>query len=500
MSYHVGIDIGTGETKLVVLDDNESVVYHTTYKNNFPSIQQFPVYCVVNAVYSVLRKVSDNPEVDNGEVESIVFTSLGSSDLVLDENLKPISPVRTFADVDLLEGSYDEALALDVSKYTGAIGLNRSVPIWHARDYHSLGILEEGCRFVDIPTYLTYLLTGELKNSVSNMGLTGFLDLERLVSNGEFKVREHIVRAAGLIPEMFPEIIDTNEGIPFNPSDDRFKSLGFNQALVYPGFLDGLASYVYLGFPESLITLKLETTLAGRKVKREPEIGIVKKSFCYPLAYVSGSWYFVEGIASNNGGSVFEDYWRRYPLMQGGRSLGFEEYTAHFQRRLIGRHLPNSYYKPFPMKERDGSGGVSGFYNPDVAFKETERERYNAMALAVACHLRLIYESLEPGDDEILMTGKAISTSQYIQNLVVNMIGRDINYESGNGFGGELINAIGAALFGLGVRRGRFSKRTYGMKTLSPDLELVKLYDEYYREWDEYYREWLRLERPIEIR
>lgn len=162
------IDVGTSSMRSVLLTDKgeeltvKQYLYSVTFMAN-SYVEQNPSDWE-NALYQIIRDTVKEANDNNWQIDAITMTSQRSSIIPVDENIRPLCNAimwqdkRTNEICDNLKEYNDEVFALCGSRINPVFSGSKMT--WVRRNCPE--IYEKVYKFIVIPDYLNYLMTGEL--------------------------------------------------------------------------------------------------------------------------------------------------------------------------------------------------------------------------------------------------------------------------------------------------------------------------------------------------
>lgn len=345
MGLHVGVDIGTTAVKVIVydsdalkvlLDVSESYDVFTVGPSMF---EQDPVQ-IENAVFEALKKVGEKfPRVD-----SIVLDSMLHSLLFLDENYRPVSNIIPWVDErsipQVLQVKKDKQLVRTLQNKAGCAS-NFAYPIfklmWFSQNEPER--LKKVYKIVSIKDYIFYKLTGTLVSDISVASGTGFMDIRT-----KTWMTDLLRELTGVDEDKLPELVSPLfvRNLTKEASERTNLASGTD---VFIGISDAAASSIGSGAGvDDSITISSSSSAAIRSIVSEPP-----EQYPSPgvWCYVVDENYYIAGVATSNGGIVFDWYvklFSRHDHAQIVKSIEENFYNVDASRAVL--------FYPFVFSER----------------------------------------------------------------------------------------------------------------------------------------------------
>jgi gluconokinase len=305
MSYIIGIDIGTTNTKAVAYTDGGEVL--GSAGASYPVFSdpegrhELDPELLLEAVMDALRDVRQQTAAVEGLI-GISFSCAMHSLIVVDQQGKALTRAITWA--DLRPSAY--AAALKGSEAGRRIYRQTGTPI-HAmtplckllwlREQEPV-IFRQAARFISIKEYIWQRLFGKYQVDLSIASATGMLDIRAMDWYGE--ALEVAGIHAGQLSTLVPGTHIESELLP------DYRSLGLPDGLPFIiGSSDGcLANLGSAAIREGETALTIGTSGAIRMTASAPEYDPQERIFSYILT----DKHYICGGATNNGGNVIQWY------------------------------------------------------------------------------------------------------------------------------------------------------------------------------------------------
>lgn len=229
-TYYLAIDIGASSGRHILSHiENEKLVLEEIYRfeNNLVADENGLVWDIENLFSNVLNGIKKCKEI--GKIpKSIAIDTWGVDYVLLDENKREIIPCycyrdsRTNAVVDEVESLVSPAR---LYAKTGIQKQNFNTIYQLYADKKS-GRLHNAKYFLMMPEYLSFKLTGEIKNEYTNATTTGLVNAKAKTWDTD------IIYALGLTEVLLPPL-SLPSSLVGELSDDIQKAVGFNSAVLF---------------------------------------------------------------------------------------------------------------------------------------------------------------------------------------------------------------------------------------------------------------------------
>lgn len=229
-TYYLAIDIGASSGRHILSHiENEKLVLEEIYRfeNNLVKSNDGLVWDIESLFSNVLNGIKKCKEI--GKIpKSIAIDTWGVDYVLLDENKEEIKPCYCYRDsrtntvVDEVE-----SLVSPVRLYakTGIQKQNFNTIYQLYADKKS-GRLQNAKYFLMMPEYLSFKLTGEIKNEYTNATTTGLVNAKANTWDTD------IIYALGLTEVLLPPL-SLPSSLVGELSDDIQKAVGFNCAVLF---------------------------------------------------------------------------------------------------------------------------------------------------------------------------------------------------------------------------------------------------------------------------
>lgn len=229
-TYYLAVDIGASSGRHILSHiENEKLVLEEIYRfeNNLVKSKDGLVWDIENLFSNVLNGIKKCKEI--GKIpKSIAIDTWGVDYVLLDENKQEIKPCycyrdsRTNAVVDEVESLVSPARLYEK---TGIQKQNFNT-IYQLYADKKCGRLQNAKYFLMMPEYLSFKLTGEIKNEYTNATTTGLVNAKAKTWDTD------IIYALGLTEVLLPPL-SLPSSLVGELSDDIQKAVGFNCAVLF---------------------------------------------------------------------------------------------------------------------------------------------------------------------------------------------------------------------------------------------------------------------------
>lgn len=230
MIYHLAIDIGASSGRHILgYIENSKLKLEEIYRfeNNLKKDGDTLIWDTDNLVNEVLNGLKECK--NQGKIpETVSIDTWGVDYCLLDENKKEILPVVCYRDkrTDLIQDEFEKILPFSkLYKKTG-IAKNSFNTIYQLYCDKKSGKLDKAEYFLMIPEYLSFKLTGLIKNEYTNASTTGLLNAENKDWDSE------IIEKLGYPKKLFKKLSLPSEAIgKFNKETED--KVGFNSTVIF---------------------------------------------------------------------------------------------------------------------------------------------------------------------------------------------------------------------------------------------------------------------------
>ena len=248
------IDVGTSSMRGILFDHHgksltqKQELYQATYMEN-SWVEQDPADWE-NALYSIIRQVTDEAGKMNEEIGAISITSQRSSVIPVDEKIRPLANAIMWQDkrtnhlCEMLETLNDKVFSLCGSRVNPVFSASKMT--WIREEQPE--IYKKTYKFMVIPDYLIYLMTGNLCTDYTYGSRTLLMNIRTHEWDDElleiFRVEKEKLcnliepgSVCGYTTEQFAEITGCKTGIPVITAGGDQQCGAIGQGVVKKGTL-----------------------------------------------------------------------------------------------------------------------------------------------------------------------------------------------------------------------------------------------------------------------
>lgn len=229
-TYYLAIDIGASSGRHILSHiENEKLVLEEIYRfeNNLVADENGLIWDIESLFSNVLNGIKKCKEI--GKIpKSIAIDTWGVDYVLLDENKQEIKPCYCYRD-NRTNAVIDEVESLvspgRLYEKTGIQKQNFNTIYQLYADKKS-GRLHNAKYFLMMPEYLSFKLTGEIKNEYTNATTTGLVNAKAKTWDTD------IIYALGLTEVLLPPL-SLPSSLVGELSDDIQKAVGFNSTVLF---------------------------------------------------------------------------------------------------------------------------------------------------------------------------------------------------------------------------------------------------------------------------
>lgn len=229
-TYYLAIDIGASSGRHILSHiENEKLVLEEIYRfeNNLVADENGLIWDIENLFSNVLNGIKKCKEI--GKIpKSIAIDTWGVDYVLLDENKREIKPCYCYRDsrTNTVVDEVESLVSPDrLFEKTGIQKQNFNTIYQLYADKKS-GRLHNAKYFLMMPEYLSFKLTGEIKNEYTNATTTGLVNAKAKTWDTD------IIYALGLTEVLLPPL-SLPSSLVGELSDDIQKAVGFNCAVLF---------------------------------------------------------------------------------------------------------------------------------------------------------------------------------------------------------------------------------------------------------------------------
>lgn len=405
MTYHLAIDIGASSGRHILgYTENSKLKSEEIYRfeNNLKKDGETLIWDIDNLVNEVLNGLCECKK--QGKIpETVSIDTWGVDYCLLDENKKEILPVVCYRDqrTEKIQNEFEKVLPFSTLYEKTGIAKNNFNTVYQLYCDKKSGKLDKAKHFLMIPEYLSFKLTGVIKNEYTNASTTALLNARD--KNWDFEIIEKL----GYPKELFKELSLPSERIgDFNKETEN--KVGFNSTVVFCPSHDTAAAVAACPLNENAVFISSGTwSLLGtenkepilsdeaRKAKFTNEGGIEYR-FRF-LQNIMGMW-LLQNIRRNLDKKYSYD-----EMMNMAKQSNYEKTVDVNSKELVAPDNMIEAIRSLLGEEKLPIGDVLGCV-------------YNSLALSYKKAVDFLEEITEKQFDEIFIVGGG-SSDKYLNEL-----------------------------------------------------------------------------------
>lgn len=452
--YFLGIDIGTGSVKAVLINMNGEIIdsaqQHYPVNEPEPGYREQDADTVKEATFAVIKEIiskTNQPE----KIKSICFSAAMHSMMAVNEKGRPLTPLMLWSDTRSTEEADDIRYDKDASIIYQRCGtpIHPMLPLtkikWLKKNEKE--VFAGTHKFISIKEYISFHLLGKYIVDYSIASATGMFDIHDL------KWNKTALANAGIGYELLSEPIPTS-AYTNKWKENILTDLNLSPATNFvTGSSDGcfanVGSHV---IPNRDLALTIGTSAAVRITSPEPFNDTDESIFNYVLA----NNLYISGGASNNGGNVLgwlKDFLKDKTSTESQLLERAFKIDAGSEGLII---LPYLYGERAPVWDAKAKMMVHG-----MQAHHTQEHFCRAMIEGVVMNLYSIAEKLikqQPTINRIIASGGFIQSAQWLQ-MVADVFNLPVHVnETADA------SAFGAAMWG-GFSLGMLTEKNLTVKS-----------------------------------
>jgi len=481
MSFIIGIDIGTTNTKAVAFTDGGEVIANSLF--SYPAFtdadgaHELDPRQLLEAVLAVLKEALIQADGRKG-LAGVSFSCAMHSLIAVDSRGEPLTRAITWADLR----SKPFADVLKSSEAGGRIYRQTGTPIAPMSPLCKLLWLKQqqpeifgrAAKFISIKEYIWYRLFGKYQVDYSIASATGLFDIYN------FKWYAESLELAGIREEMLSEPVSVVHQESTLASDHRLPGLPDGLPFIIGGSDGCLANLGSDAVLPGETALTIGTSGALRMTTRSPKYDPAERIFQYILT----DQLYVSGGATNNGGGAVQWYAKNFG---GGRSV--QELTA-----TAGDVAPGSdglIFLPYLLGER------APIWNADaralffgIRGSHEQHHFMRAVLEGITYSLYQVGASLEEtiGPMKHIIASGGFTHSRTWLQMVADVFGKEVR--TTNGADASAIGACIIGFYAVGIipDLGKASGLIQVRDQFVPDEQRHAVYQKGYGQFIELYR------------
>ncbi len=413
------------------------------------------VWMDAEKVFETLMRVAEVLVVGHAlEIDRIVLVSIWNSLLFLDENMRPTSRVKTWADTGgqakVLEGGIDDSATSGCPKHF-------KFTRWKLLRENEQKHLKAREKIATLPEFIFFQMTGEWLVSEMVASGSGMYDLKHSEWN------KSVVSALDIAMDQLPTLVDWHTQRSLIPGLAARLGLASTVMVTVPGADGGMNQYAESGFDTHVWSMSVGTSAALRCMSTGHDFP--KGLWCHCL----GDDYYVIGAAISGAGNCVQ--WFKENIYDS--AVFFMEMETGLSNSQI---KDQPYYLPFIYGEQS-PGWVnhrnSGYSAPIENYETIDL--YYSLLEGILFNLYQGYESLvehQGMPTEIVVSGGIVRSEFWLQ------LAADILHQTLRVSTVEHSSLSGAVRVAIGQKKVKQLGRLIQPNSLRHD-ELMKRYEGY---------------------
>jgi len=180
--YYLAIDIGASSGRHIlgkIVDGKLTLEEIYRFENSIIDVDETLCWDIESLVKEVKAGIAKCGEI-NKFPQTIAIDTWGVDYVLLDKNLKEIMPVVSYRDLRTVEGANEVGITLPQNVLYAKTGIQKQNfnTIYQLYCDKKSGKLENAKHFLMIPEYLSFKLTGVIKNEYTNASTTNLVNAE----------------------------------------------------------------------------------------------------------------------------------------------------------------------------------------------------------------------------------------------------------------------------------------------------------------------------------
>ncbi|WP_028125451.1 xylulokinase [Eremococcus coleocola] len=488
MRYILGIDLGTGSMKGLIIDEMANIV--DSYSIKYPTFHSQKGYSEqrpldwLGAFDKIINYFNKNILNFKENLEGISFSGQMHSLVLLDENQKILrnsilwNDVRTSKEVDYLKNKYGE-LIISETKNIPLEGFTLPKLLWVKNNEPDIW---KKIEYILLPKdYLRLYLTNDYSMDYSDASGTLLLNLN------DKDWSEQILDILELKKNKMPHLVESTQYIG-NISKTIADRLNINKNVkIFAGGADNACSSLGVGIIDKNIGM-LSIGTSGVILGLSDDSLLDKKS--HNFYHILRDTKYSMGVTLSAGSSLD---WIKEKLCE---DISYEELFNLVKESDIGSN--GLIFTPFLIGERtpyNDSSIRGAFIGLDISHNKSDMLR--AVVEGITFSLYSCYKSIGADYKSIVSIGGGAKNEVWLQ-IQADIFGKDIHkisIEEGPAFGAAIIASVGLHKF------KDFSEAlTVGIKTekiIKPNMILHSKYEKIYKIYSEIYENTSYLSKKI---
>lgn len=446
MSYVIGIDLGTGSLKGIIINEEGTVIADASSSydlqtSKYGYSEQNPQDWVQALDTVLINLLNQCPEAKE-KTAGISFSGQMHSLVLLDDEDQVIRPailwndVRTTEQCEWLMDHHSESL-LKVTKNRALEGFTLPKLLWVRENEPESW--QKAAHFLLPKDYLGFYVTGQKQMEYSDAAGTLLLDIENKVWS------EDLIEALSLNRKMFPKLVASTDqiGIMTSPLKERF---GFKQAVkVFAGGADNACAALAAGITSQGIGM-VSIGTSGVFLSYEPDGKQDYDGALHYFNHAQSDSYYSMGVTLAAGYSL--DWFKKNfapdqtfeEMLSGIDQIPCGSEGLLFTPYLMGERSPH-----FDSKIRGSFIGMSAQHT----FKHFVRSVIEGITFSLKDSQVLMEKHAGRNFEKIISVGGGAKNKEWLQ-IQADIFDTEIvtlQVEEGPAFGAAMIAAVGCGWF-----------------------------------------------------
>ena len=437
MSYFIGLDIGTGSTKALAIDDTTKEIISVEHVS-YPTLTPKPYYSeqAPEIIWQAFVKCISRLVRKHGNPKGVGLSSAMHSLIPIDKSGTPLMNMITWADArsaDIAESIYHSAGAKKLYEETG-MPIHAMSPlckiIWLRENESTL--FDSAHKFISIKEYIWFKIFGAFEIDHSIASATGLFNIHTCLWN------ESSLQLAGIHSDKLSVPVSTSYKRKIENSD-VMELLG----------LDGSTEVVVGGSDGCLANLGSNAMFPGRAaltIGTSGAIRIASHTPCHNFEAMTFNYRldentFISGGPINNGGAVWKWFIKNILANELDSDEDYNEIIRHMSKEPCANGL---LFLPYLLGERAPvwNSKTSGVFF-GITGRHDQSHFTRAVIEGITMALYSVGKAIEDGAgyiEEIYVSGGFTKSSEWLQ-ILADMFNKKIILGQT-----EDASAIGAAM------------------------------------------------------
>ena len=482
MQYLLGVDVGTTGTKTILFREDGKIMgqSYCAYPTQNPQVgysEQNPEDWW-NSVCQTVREVSADPEV-RSNIVAISMSTQGGTMVGLDKDGKPVRPALVWSDKrcqEELEEFRSHQKALDVYRICGW-NVSAAAPMlqccWLQK--HEIDNFSRIHRFLSVPDYLAWRMTGMEAIDISNAGVCRFTDIQK----GDYS--QELLAYSGLRAEQLPRILPSAEPIG-KLTAEAAEALHLTQnVLLVSGAHDQYAVALGAGACNNGdILIGSGTSWVVMSIADEPDF---ESGLPQSVTAVPGKWGSLWSLST---GGVCLEWWRKKLTADAdGTLLPFDVINEEVAKKKAAED--GLFFYPFTGRATNADRfQKASFVGLDLSHDRFHLARaiMEGVAFQIVWTMRLF--RAKPSKEGIKLAGGASKSKLWCQMVadIANLPVRIPETADLACVGAAIMAGVGCGLYP--DAQSGYDKLAVADRVILPDPERAEVYKKLYSQYQEF--------------